>query len=190
MIADTSLRYAQKIVRDHGITIAAACRTRPGRTATDGRRIIATVPACSQTQISGYPITAERSALRAQASGPAGPGRRPRWQTASASATCRSTRWTSRCGQKWSGAAARELRGPGARARLLLVLRPVLGRDVPARRLRPPDQGIVPGLHLPLGELRLLRQPAFGPGSRAGAHRGQVRRAAELREIGSLHRAG
>src|SRR5215469_16960141 len=86
--------------------------------------------------------------------------------------------------------AAGELGGPGARARLLLVLRPVLGRDLPARRLRPPDQGAVPRLHLPLGELRVLRQPAFGPGGGPGPHRGQVRRAAELREVGPLHRAG
>src|SRR5215469_144559 len=86
--------------------------------------------------------------------------------------------------------AAGELGGPGARARLLLVLRPVMGRDLPARRLRPPDQGAVPRLHLPLGELRVLRQPAFGAGGGPGSRRGQVRRAAELREVGPLHRAG
>jgi hypothetical protein len=48
----------------------------------------------------------------------------------------------------------------------------------------------VPGLHLPLGELRVLRQSAFGPGGRPGPHRGQVRRAAQLREKSDRYTEG
>ena len=34
--------------------------------------------------------------------------------------------------------------------------------------VRPLDQGALPGLHLPHGEVRVLRQPALGEGDKAG----------------------
>src|SRR5262249_34977992 len=47
-----------------------------------------------------------------------------------------------------------------------------------------------PGLHLPYGPVRILRQPALGRGGGRRPDRGQVRRAAELRDVAALQRPG
>ena len=60
---------------------------------------------------------------------------------------------------------------------------------LPQRRLRPRDQGPLPRLHLPHGEVRVLRQPALGEGDQGRPRGDAVRRPAELREERPVRRA-
>ena len=81
-----------------------------------------------------------------------------------------------KCAPKWSvarGKARRARKAPrcAPTCRALLVLRELLARYFPHRRLRSRDQGVVPALRLPLGDLRILRQPALDQGATASSRK-------------------
>ncbi len=107
-----------------------------------------------------------------------------------ASPTSPTTTWTHACRPRWTAARSEGTprpetnAGPRARPGGVLGLRGSVGEDVPQRRARPRDQGAVPGLHLPHGDLRVLRQPALRQGQLSRAwSRDAVRRPAQLRVV-------